>query len=248
MRHRPLSARNAFSVLGFALALAGPAGADFRPGAVSMHLNPSLESYLGISGASLVAEYCNLPPGPPVRDPRLVIANDGGGSTRAETVGLYLVSEVRQGSQSLIKLQPTALLLRSVQSFVGTCGTFDLSVQLDPAWTQPLSTVAVLSGANNSGLFAGKVVFEGRLVLELQGYGPVVERHQTLELDLLGRWTRPLPGANFALTLSDWLPFAETVGGAVVDRPGCAAELRTNGKLCLQLLPNVLVQANDLGP
>lgn len=204
-------------VLGF-LAVEGVSAQAISAGKSALELAASPASYLGIDLDQLEASLCAAPPAPSTRDPKLVIANDGGQTGRVLSLE---VSSAHGGTLIAVDVTPGSLAFVGPSPFVTACGGWDYRVTLDNGRLAPSSTLALLRNApsDTSGVFTGVVQVPAAVELVPQLGGASQWRFYTLSLDLSGGWAlalAPAGGRGAPLGSSNLVLFAQKSGASWV--------------------------------
>lgn len=214
-----------------------------RAGEIALELGGLAPSYLGVDLVQLEASLCASTV-PSTKDPKLVVANDGGHTGRSFTLDAVAATELSGGTAIVVDFAASGLHLAGPSPFVTTCGSWAYQVTLDPGRIAPPAALTLIRNrpADVSGAFSGSVTVPALLELVPQAGGPSQWRFYTLTLSLAGTWGLAPPpsgkGGSTPPAGSNLVLYAQRSGGAWVKSPQTAtqqsAEDSNSGQLVLQ--------------
>lgn len=173
------------------LAARGAAAQSVRTGEMALELASAAQlSYLGVDTLELQTWVCGASILPSVKDPKLVVANDGGHTGRTFGLDATLATESSHGQVIAVEVLPGSLALIGPAPFVTGCGDWTYRVSLDQG-AHPDASILTLVRSRASdlgGAFTGTVTLPAILAFTPVGGGATLERPHTLTLDLAGTW------------------------------------------------------------
>lgn len=246
--------------LWFALMGAGGAGAQsVKSGELTLELASGGQlSYLGIDLVDLEASLCGAT-APSAKDPKLVVANDGGNTGRVFGLNVGAASEAPGGTPISVTLTPGVVSLAGPSPLVTACGSWSYRLTLDPVLPSPASTLTLArSQASDAwGSFTGSLGLVTALELTPDAGGAAQWRFYTLTLDLAGSWgfatsTAGRGGSGLPANASNLVLFAQKSGTLWVKNAQAVAahsvEDPNPGQLILQPTDAALGWLNSPAP
>lgn len=230
-----------------------------RAGEMSFELaSGSQLSYLGIDVVALEASLCGALPAPSTKDPKLVIANDGGHTGRVFGLDVQLATESGGGTQIAVEVEAGALSLTGPHPLPTSCGSWSYRLSLDPGAPSPVSTLNLMRNraSDQGGAFVGSVGLAATLELTPLSGGAVQLRTYNLQLDLSGTWglsrTSGVGDSGVSGNLSNLILFTQKSGSSWVKTaqaaPAHSLEDPNPGQLVLQPTDEALAELNAPRP
>jgi hypothetical protein len=204
------------------LALVGAGGAEaqaVKSGAMELELASGGQlSYLGIDLVELEESLC-LSTEPTTKDPKLVVANDGGHTGRVFSLDVGVASEAPGGTPITVPVTPGVVSLAGPGPLVTGCGSWSYRLTLDPLLPSSASTLTLARSqpSDASGSFTGSLSLATALELTPDAGGAAQWRFYTLTLDLAGSWGFAAPlggrgGSGLPANASNLVLFAQKSG------------------------------------
>lgn len=175
--------------LGFSAASASFAAppSPFKPGTVALAVPPGVESYLGIDLAHFTRALCDGGESKGGPTGRIDCGSSIEGSRMGDPIEGQVFDFVSDAELTVATFEPTDLVLSIPRAWTGPCGSFDLTVTLDPGVAQPQSKLTLIpDGKAPRGSFSGFFAAAVRLRFEAVGGGRVVEAPAELTVPLGG--------------------------------------------------------------
>ena len=208
-------------------------------------------SYLGVDLVQLEYSLCGI--APMIKDPKLVVANDGGHTGRLFGLDALAATELSGGTTIRVDVIPASLHLASPTPLVTACGGWTYTLTLDAGQVQTPATLTLLRNrpVDVAGAFTGSVTVAALLDFVPQGGGAAQQRFYTLTLDLSGTWALDPTSAGkggAAPTASNLVLFTQKNGALWVKDPKAAPEHSLEdpnaGQLVLQPADSALDRLN----
>ncbi len=198
------------------------------PGKIELTI-PSTGSTQNLVSSAVTAVLCPAAL-PTTRDPRIILASDGGGSTpRWDELARGLVLSLDTGAPSVpanLAVHATEISLIDSQAIVLECGTFTQKLLLDPSVNQPSGTLALSRSIATLTLPLAVLRRFTR-----QSDGAILDVPANLQISVSGPYAVATPNGSAD---SNVLLFAALVNGAWTPVESCGQEILLGGYPCLK--------------